>query len=251
MTVTRRVSGELLKGHLPGNPETPTPSSRGWQLRSGSNTISGNTWKYVLGSSRLRVLCRSRCRLYLENVFRAIHLFVWLSVLEDDFRLTCLRRSKLLMRLFFVEIQVPSSPLSCSLLEDRESGGYKMCIMSSRSWNVKLIDVRDILLVKTWWDIQEILRDRSYLLGPENVFPDIVWDPDRSCQPLELGVGVSGFPGGCPLELLILILIELVGPRFAGKHLVLHVMILVIWRHLFKTSIHTFSFFFFVHLYVD
>lgn len=49
----------------------------------------------------------------------------------------------------FVEIQVPSSPLSCSLLEDRESGGFKMWIMSSRSLNFKLIDVREILLVTT------------------------------------------------------------------------------------------------------
>ena len=31
------------------------------------------------------------------------------------------------------------------------------------------------------------------------VLPDIVSDPDRSCQPMELGVSVSGFPGECPL----------------------------------------------------
>ena len=35
--------------------------------------------------------------------------------------------------------------------------------------------------------------------GPENVFPDIVRDPDRSRQRLELGVSVSGFFGVSPL----------------------------------------------------
>ena len=36
--------------------------------------------------------------------------------------------------------------------------------------------------------------------GPEDIFPDMAWDPDRSCQRLELGVSVSGIPGGSPLD---------------------------------------------------
>ena len=40
-------------------------------------------------------------------------------------------------------------------------------------------------------------------LGPENIFPDIVWDPDGSCQRLELGVSVSGIPGGSPLDRIL------------------------------------------------
>jgi hypothetical protein len=39
------------------------------------------------------------------------------------------------------------------------------------------------------------------LRGPEKIFPDIVRDPDRNAQRLELGVSVSGFPGDSPLAL--------------------------------------------------
>ena len=45
--------------------------------------------------------------------------------------------------------------------------------------DVKLVGVRGVLLVATKWGIQGVLRGRSYLLGPENVFPDI---DDCSCQ---------------------------------------------------------------------
>ena len=43
--------------------------------------------------------------------------------------------------------------------------------------------------------IDQSLKSR----GPERVFPDIVWDPDRSCQRLDLRVSVTDSSGGSPL----------------------------------------------------
>ena len=44
--------------------------------------------------------------------------------------------------------------------------------------------------------IDQSLKSR----GPESVFPDIVWDPDRSCQRLDLRVSVTDSSGGSPLR---------------------------------------------------
>ena len=44
--------------------------------------------------------------------------------------------------------------------------------------------------------IDQSLKSR----GPESVFPDIVWDPDRSCQRLDLRVSVTDSSGGSPLQ---------------------------------------------------
>ena len=43
--------------------------------------------------------------------------------------------------------------------------------------------------------IDQSLKSR----GPESVFPDIVPDPDRSCQRLDLRVSVTDSSGGSPL----------------------------------------------------
>ena len=45
------------------------------------------------------------------------------------------------------------------------------------------------------------IQQRDYL--EDHIFPDIVWDPDRSCQRLEMRVGVSESSGGSPLDQMI------------------------------------------------
>ena len=53
------------------------------------------------------------------------------------------------MRLFFVEVQVPPSPLSHFHLGKQESGGLKKQRISSKELHAKLVDVQEILLLTT------------------------------------------------------------------------------------------------------
>ena len=84
-------------------------------------------------------------------------------------------------------------------LRRRESGSFE-----SASGVYRLEDdIADMFIfshIDYYWMKYDFIIDQSLKSrGPESVFPDIVWDPDRSCQRLDLRVSVTDSSGGSPL----------------------------------------------------
>lgn len=135
-----------------------TPSSRRWQLRSGSNEIRSRVL-YIKGP---RVLCHShcskctilvKCTLYYSSVRRPSHLLLG-DIIRNQVALAPSVSSSPTPKYYsFVTYIALYAVHSLTLLLShhsaqfhpaKESGGFKKWTISNKGWHVKLIDLREI-----------------------------------------------------------------------------------------------------------